>query len=170
MDFEDEIGGLFALRRRGLDGDAGAYSRIRERLATLLPGAVGAERARLLQMLGQVERDQGNRAEAVPVYDEAVTIWRKLDDRAGLAYALRHVADIRREAGDAEAALAEIDEALGLLDGADVLTRANAFRVQALCLEALGRPAQAVWRVAETLYAEAGIEAGVEECRRRLAG
>ncbi len=168
MDFEDGITELYALRRRGLAGDADAYAVARDRLAVLLPPAAGRDRARLLQVLGQVERDQGERTAALDAYEKAVAIWRALGEADGLAHALRHAADIRREAGDAALALAEIDEALGLLGGADGLTRGNGLRVRALCLEALGRPAREAWLEVKALYEQVGVAAGIEECERHL--
>lgn len=167
-DFDTIIEQIQALRRRGLGGERAAYAQGQAMVAAAMDAVTGADRARILCQKAQLARDLGQVDEALTAYDEAVAIWRKAANGQGLAYALRHMADIQVGEGRAEAALPFIDEALGLLSTADVLTRANALRVKALALEGLGRPAREAWAEARALYAEAGVDAGAAECDRHL--
>ncbi|TPW06837.1 MAG: N-acetyltransferase GCN5 [bacterium] len=90
------------------------------------------------------------------------------------ARALRHLSDLDREADHLEQALAHAEQAAALYQangqaaGTDL---ANALRLKALALDGLrrGGPAQAAWKVARALYADAEVEAGVAECDARLA-
>lgn len=116
-------------------------------------------------------RHEGRSAEALQHYGEAASLARARQDGAALAYALRHLSDLAREHGDAATALAAGDEAVTLYrlqDGG--LDLANALRLRALALETLERSgeAQSAWQEARGLYADAGIDAGVQECDRHL--
>ncbi len=168
-DFDTIIADIQALRRRGLGGERAAHARAQAMVTAALVSAEDADRARVLHEHGRLRRDLGQATEAIAAYGEAAGIWRSLGDADGLAHALRHRADMLVEDGDAATARPLIEEALGLLDGADALTRANAARVLALCHEALGLPARDAWQEAQTLYQQAGIDAGVEACARHLA-
>jgi len=119
-------------------------------------------------------RRQGRRAEALQTYERAAAMARSAGDVQGLAHALRHVSDLARELGRLPEALAAGQEAVGLLkavDGGRRLDVANALRVTALALDALGRAddARTCWQEALAGYAQAGVEAGVAECEARLA-
>jgi len=110
--------------------------------------------------------------------DQARDLYAKAADRAravgadmALAHALRHVADLDREAGRAEQALLAANEAVALYrasPNATSLDLANALRLAALVREALGQAAIDLWREAGALYQDADVEAGVEEAQRRL--
>src|SRR6266550_2836458 len=70
--------------------DAVALCRQAGELGELLPALKG---------LGQVERDLGNTASALPLYEEAVAICRRGDDSLALAHTVRHLADIHQATG-----------------------------------------------------------------------
>ncbi|ACL94324.2 GNAT family N-acetyltransferase [Caulobacter vibrioides] len=116
-------------------------------------------------------RERGELDPARALYDEALEKARATGETEGLAKALRHVSDMDREAGRLEAALAAAEEAAtlyGALGREHRLDLANALRLTALALEALGRPALQPWREAGDLYAELDIAAGLAEAERHL--
>ena len=127
---------------------------------------------RALAELGRLDRDAGARESSVARYEEAAAMARADGDADALAHRLRHVGDVRVEMGDAAGAAAALDEALVLYRsraGTAPLDLANMLRSAALHRELDGRRAEAaaLWSEAGQLYALAGIEAGVAECRRR---
>lgn len=88
------------------------------------------------------------------------------------AYALRHLSDLDRETGRLAEALEHAERAVLLYRrglGAP-LDLANALRLNALALAALGRPSEALpfWAEAGASYASLGVEAGAAECARRM--
>lgn len=113
----------------------------------------------------------GHPDQARDLYAKAADKAREVGAAVPLAHALRHVSDLDRESGEAEAALTAADEAVALYraspDATD-LDLANALRLSALAREALGQIATDLWREAGALYLDADVEAGVEEARRRL--
>lgn len=116
-------------------------------------------------------RERGEAALARTLYEEALETARAAGDTEALAKALRHVSDLDREAGRAEAALAAAEAAAtlyGALGREHRLDLANALRLTALALEALDRPALQPWREASDLYAELDIAAGLAEAERHL--
>jgi tetratricopeptide (TPR) repeat protein len=127
----------------------------------------------VLKGLAQFERDTGAPARALPIYEEAVTIARRLDDALLLAHTVRHLGDSLMELGDAAAAGPCFDEALSLYrahpEGAD-LDLANALRPAAVHAELVGDAPAALrlWREARDLYERAAVDAGVMECARRI--
>ena len=119
----------------------------------------------------QTLRERGERDTARALYDEALDKARAAAETEGLAKVLRHVSDLDRETGRLEAALAAAEEAAtlyGVLGREHRLDLANALRLTALALEALGRPALQPWREAGDLYAELDIAAGLAEAGRHL--
>lgn len=113
-------------------------------------------------------RAAGDVAGAGALYRQASAIVRASADEQQLAFALRHVSEMERESGRADAALAAADEAIALYRSrpAQALDLANALRLRALALESTSRSdeGEASWREARDLYAQAGVEAGVAEC------
>ena len=118
-------------------------------------------------------RAEGRRMDGRNAYAQAAALSREGGHAMLQAHALRHLSDIDREAGQADAALAHAEQALALYrahgggEGTDV---PNSLRLKALALDALRRreAAVAAWTEARDLYAEAGIAAGVAECEARL--
>ena len=65
-----------------------------------------------LEMLGEVETEEGNYAAARPLYEEALAIYRPLCNVIGLSNALTMLGWLAMRAGDYERAAANFDEAL----------------------------------------------------------
>ncbi|MES2833936.1 MAG: tetratricopeptide repeat protein [Pseudomonadota bacterium] len=118
-------------------------------------------------------RAEGRRMDARNAYAQAAALSREGGHAMLQAHALRHLSDIDREAGQADAALAHAEQALALYrahgggEGADV---PNSLRLKALALDALRRRDAAVtaWTEARDLYEAAGVAGGVAECEARL--
>jgi tetratricopeptide (TPR) repeat protein len=149
-----------------------------EAVALCRAAGIGAELARALADLGQIERDLGHGDAALRHYEEAVSIYRVEGDALKLAHTVRHVGDIHRQAGRAELAEPCYHEALSLYRCHDrghaetpPLDLANAIRGLAILKFDAGdaSAARALWEEARNLYAATGVEAGVKESDRRLA-
>jgi len=122
----------------------------------------------------RVARNEGRIDDALQGYRQAADLAREHHDRTWLAHALRHVSDVAREAGQAEAALSAGTEAVAILRAnpdAPRLDLANALRVTALAWQSLDQAANAppLWREARELYAAGQVSAGVEECENNLS-
>ena len=128
----------------------------------------------MLKALGQVERDMGNPEIALPLYEEAVTIYRDRDQPLALAHTIRHVADMQQDLGRAELAEGNYRQALAIYRGrpeTSPLDLANAVRGLAILASDTGKneEARALWQEAHDLYAAVNVEPGVKESSRRLA-
>ncbi|WP_299003927.1 hypothetical protein [uncultured Caulobacter sp.] len=124
-----------------------------------------------LFVAAQQARTAGHPDQARDLYAKAAGKAREVGAAVPLAHALRHVSDLDREAGEAEAARTAADEAVALYRASSEATDldlANALRLSALAREALGQAATDLWREAGALYLDADVEAGVEEAERRL--
>ena len=129
---------------------------------------------RALAGLGQIERDLGNLDAALSHYGEAAEICRRLDNPQRLAHTVRHMADIHLDAGNLVEAGPCYDEALAIYRAEDrprLGDFANALRGSALLRERLGEreAAKQAWAEAGALYAEIGVQPGVEESVKRIA-
>lgn len=127
-----------------------------------------------LKGLGQVERDLGRPESALTLYQEAVGLCRDLGDPDLLAHTVRHVGDILQDVGRLGDARPCYDEALALYradPGVSRLDLANAVRPMAILEEAEGNVAEScrLWEKARALYAEVGVQAGVDEADVWLA-
>ncbi len=114
------------------------------------------ETARSLAHQAQAARDAGGHAEAVALQKRAVAAFEELGDAAGHAHALRHLADILSESGEAEAAAPLFEQVLAFHAGAgSPIDAANATRGAALNAERLGRrdEAKRLWALARDRYA-----------------
>jgi tetratricopeptide (TPR) repeat protein len=130
--------------------------------------------AKALNALGQVERDLHHSSTAIDCYRQAAAIYRELDAQVGLAHTIRHIADILREqkrSADAEKAYNEALEIYRSNPDAPGLDLANALRGFALLKDGNGAGEEALllWQEASYLYAAAGVEAGVSECKMQIA-
>lgn len=125
-----------------------------------------------LAALGRLRRDEHDAVAAVEHYEQSAAIARQEGDDLALAHRLRHIGDIVAEQGDLDRAEHCYEEAGQLFDRHDVgqLAKANFLRSKALLRERQGSNAAAaeLWSCARALYAETGIQAGVEESDRRL--
>jgi hypothetical protein len=118
-------------------------------------------------------RSQGDAARSEQLYSHAATLASAEGDDSLRAHALRHVSDLARERGAFSEALDAAEEAQALYraaPGSRPLDHANALRLTALALDALGdaHAAASQWRQARALYVKEGIHLAVEECDRRL--
>jgi tetratricopeptide (TPR) repeat protein len=139
--------------------------------------ASGARRdlIQALAGLGQIDRDEGDGDAALPLYEEAVALCREEGNPLALAHTVRHLGDIHQDAGRLEEAEPCYAEALALYRAnaseASALDVANAVRPYAILKGAVGERAAAtnLWEEARDLYAEVGIQAGVDEGEAHLA-
>ncbi len=104
---------------------------------------------------------------------QAADLSRNQSDLLLLAHIIRHVGDIHWDMGDADLAEPCFEEALELYraNAPPPGDLANALRPMALLKEAAGDKAAAydLWDEARELYEKADVDAGVEECARRMA-
>jgi len=106
----------------------------------------------------QQARDAGDFYDALLQQRRAVTLFREVGDRAALAHAIRHLADILVAGGQAGEAADSITEMLTLYRAnpdAQPLDIANAMRSAAVHAEAIGdnETARAFWIQARERYA-----------------
>lgn len=118
-------------------------------------------------------RAEGRRMDARNAYAQAAALSREGGHAMLQAHALRHLSEIDRQMGQADAALAHADQALALYrahGGGEGVDLPNALRLKALALDALRRCDAAVtaWTEARELYEALGIAAGAAECEARL--
>lgn len=127
-----------------------------------------------LSVVAQVDQDAGRVDAATQRYAEAAELSRQPPVSPRLPHVLRHLGLLQLRSRNLLAAISCCEEALAIRRAdADTppLELANTLRPLALVREAEGRSREAaeLWREAERLYADAGVESGVEECRRRVA-
>ncbi len=131
------------------------------------------ERANRLRSAGEQARGR-DRALACRNYEEAVALLRGCGEGLLLAHTVRHLGDVRCEAGEWEEAGPCYVEALALYrahPAAPAMHLANALRAMAVWMEhgCARAEARGLWEEARGLYAECGIAAGVAECERRMS-
>ncbi len=128
----------------------------------------------LAAMTGQLFRDQGNLQLAIDAYKDALDQFEQHGDQLRVAHTLRHLAEIKEEVDDIEAARDDYEECKKLYEGkveASKMDLANFYRAYALFLEKDGAAKPNVadfWERARDIYAEFGIEEGVKECESHL--
>jgi len=124
--------------------------------------------------LGQAEHGIGNLEAARHHYASAAVLYRQIGPPAKLAYALRHEADILREAclpAEAEPLYVEA-EGIYRQQGEEAdLDLANTLRGLALVYESLGKldASRSLFEQARELYAKCNVQAGVTECDEKLS-
>ena len=128
---------------------------------------------RSLNAEAQAQRDLGHAGAAGDRYRELAALCVAQNDPLAEAHALRHLADLHLEAGALGEAASTYARVLGLYHASrdeGSLDLANALRGYALLRERLGerQEAEALWREARLLYAQAGVEAGIDECDAHL--
>ena len=124
--------------------------------------------------LGQAEHGIGSLQAARHHYANAVVLYREIGPPERLAYALRHEADILREACLPAEAEPLYVEAAGIYrhesEGAE-LDLANTLRGLALVNESSGKvdASKSLFEQARAMYAKCNVEAGVAECKEKLS-
>ena len=124
--------------------------------------------------LGQAERGIGNLEAARHHYAGAAVLYRQIGPPERLAYAIRHEADILREAclpAEAEPLYLEAEGIYRQQGEVAALDLANTLRGLALVNESLGRgdASRLLFEQARELYAKCNVEAGVAECNKKLS-
>jgi tetratricopeptide (TPR) repeat protein len=133
-----------------------------------------ASLAKALCGLAQAERGIGNLEAARHHYAGAGVLYRQIGPPERLAYALRHEADILREASlpaEAEPIYLEAEGIYRQLGEEATLDLANTLRGLALVNESLGTAdaSQLLFQQARDLYAKCNVETGVAECNQKLS-
>lgn len=124
--------------------------------------------------LGQAERGIGSLEAARHHYASAALLYRQIGPPERLAYAIRHEADILREASqpaEAEPLYLEAEQIYRQLGEEATLDLANTLRGLALVNESSGRTdaARSLFEQARDLYVKCDVEAGAAECNQRLS-
>ncbi len=130
------------------------------------------QRAHELRELGESARRARDLPAAKKYYEQAVALLRNSPDRLKFAHTVRHLGDVYVELRDWPRANPCFVEALNIYrsqPSARVLDFANALRGFAVLKDKSGKKNESseLWAEAGRLYEAEGIEAGVEECRRR---
>ena len=133
----------------------------------------GIQQALAFIEMGRAERNLGNTEQALHLYQEAVALYRTVDQPLRLAHTVRHAADLNRELGNTKAAECEYAEALALYRAGErtaPLDLANTLNGYSMLLIATGdrEAARQLTLEARDLYQRCGVAAGVADCDRRL--
>ena len=125
---------------------------------------------RVAHVYGQFERDQGNREGALRFYREGYNHYAAVNHAEKMAHSLRHVADVRRDLGDAERDFRLAIQMYRDLDSAPAHPLANALRGFAMLLERVGKCEEALQAFEEAyrLYVQVGNAPGIEEMGRKV--
>jgi tetratricopeptide (TPR) repeat protein len=133
-----------------------------------------AELAAALRALGELERRMPfTQRAALKHYEEAVSLYRELDDPLKLAHTIRHLGLVHDDARRLKDAERNYDEALAIYRAhatGDTLDYANTVRYPAAIKERLGKTedSASLWEEACRRYEGVGIFAGVAEAAGRL--
>ena len=125
-------------------------------------------RARELKRRGELAR-QNDGAMARLCYEEAVGLFREVDEPLLLAHTIRHLGDVYLEQGRPDLAEPCYNEALGLYRSHEAdssLDLANAVRSLAVLR---WEQTKMLWEEVRALYTSLTIEAGIQESTARLA-
>ncbi len=124
-------------------------------------------RAQHLRRRGESARRRDG-ATARQCYEEAVALYRELNEPLVLAHAIRHLGDVYHEEGRPDLAEPCYHEALSLYRGHEdrsPVDLANAIRSLAVLR---WEQTRALWDEARELYISVGVEAGVKESSARV--
>ena len=125
-------------------------------------------RARELKRRGELAR-QNDGAMARLCYEEAVELFREVEEPLVLAHTIRHLGDVYLEQGRPDLAEPCYNEALGLYRSHEAdssLDLANAVRSLAVLR---WEQTKMLWEEVRALYTSLTIEAGIQESTARLA-
>lgn len=123
-----------------------ALSSVRAALTLAREAGSLREQARAYGALGDIEnRRNAPRSEVRPLYEEALRIWRELEDRAGMGKVLYNLGNLHADAREPDAALRHYEQALPLQEAAGRLTdRAMTLAAMALLYRNRGDGARAL--------------------------
>ena len=125
-------------------------------------------RARDIKQRGESARRKDG-ATARQCYEEAVLLYRGVDEPLALAHTLRHLGDVYREQGRPDLAEPCYHEALGLYrthEKGSSLDLANAIRSLAVLR---WEQTKTLWTEVRDLYTSLSIEAGIKESTARVS-
>jgi tetratricopeptide (TPR) repeat protein len=129
-------------------------------------GGAKRELVEALKSIAQIDRDLGRRSQALPFYEEAVTVCSEIGDPLLLAHTLRHLGDLHHDDGRDDLAEPLYAEALELYRTSEAppLDLANALRSIAVATNSA-----AFWEEAFHLYVKTHVPPGAAESAIRLA-
>jgi tetratricopeptide (TPR) repeat protein len=170
--FQEQFAKGYKARREGRAADSRAIF-----LKAVRSAAEEGDRPSLAEALcglGQAERDIGNLEASRHHYAGAAVLYRQIGPPARLAYALRHEADILREASlpvEAEPLYVEAEGIYRKQGEEAELDLANTLRGLALVYESTGKAdaSRLLFEQARALYAKCNVRAGVAECEEKLS-
>lgn len=153
-------------RRARFDAPGQSHDLFAEAAARSRASGARRELVEALKGIAQIERDLGRRADAVPSYEEAVSVCRELGDPLLLAHTLRHLGDLHHDDGRDDLAEPLSAEALALYRTSEAppLDLANAVRSLAVIQDSA-----ALWEEAFHRYVATNVPPGVAESALRLA-
>jgi tetratricopeptide (TPR) repeat protein len=125
-------------------------------------------RAQELRLRGELARRRDG-AMARLCYEEAILLFREVDEPLVLAHTIRHLGDVYQEQGRPDLAEPCYHEALGLYrshENDSSLDLANAVRSLAVLR---WEQTRALWEEVLDLYTRLSIEAGIKESTARVA-
>jgi len=157
---------LWRGRRARFDAPDQSRELFAEAAATARQNGARRELVEALKGIAQIDRDLGRRAEALPFYEEAVSVCREIGDPLLLAHTLRHLGDLHHDDGHDDLAEPRSAEALALYRTSDAppLDLANAVRSLAVI-----KDSSELWEEAFHLYVATNVPPGVAESALRLA-
>jgi tetratricopeptide (TPR) repeat protein len=170
--FQEQFARGYKARREGHLADSRAIF-----LKAVRSAAEEGDRPSLAEALcglGQAEHGIGNLEAARHHYASAAVLYRQIGPLARLAYALRHEADILREASlpvEAEPLYVEAEGIYRQQGEEAELDLANTLRGLALVYESTGRAdaSRSFFEQARDLYAKCNVPAGVAGCEEKLS-
>ena len=123
--------------------------------------------------LGRKARNAGNIADALKFYNAAVEAFESEGDPVKAEHSRRHSADLQLELGQIDEARESIGKVIAYYraNGTGTLEMGNTLRIAALVEAAAGdtETARGFWVETLARYEEVGVQAGIDEVRRRLA-
>jgi len=114
------------------------------------------QRARTLQTLGEIEREQTNLARAQELFEAALTIYQETEDTQGLAHCYKGLGDILSSRGSYRQARERYEQAVEIYEKLEDKQNAG------VCLRCMG---MASWRLREYAAARQAVLKGLEICQ-----
>lgn len=129
--------------------------------------------AQAFHLLANIERDTGDSKAAESLWEEAISVCRKVGEPFEIAHKIRHLGDLHKQHRRFDQAEACYSEALNLYrhhEGPPKLDLANALNAFAELKAAANSPEDAIslWQEASDLYAEEDVPAGITMCTKSI--